>query len=560
VGSRTALLYLVLVGFGLVVPGLVTPVFTKVFVDSYLIGKLDSWVKPLLLGMFVTLVLRGCMTWLKQFYLMRLESKLAITQSGKFLWHALHLPVVFFHQRSAGDISNRVGINDRVAQIVARDLVSAVLDAVLVVFYLALMLFYDVVLTAVGAFVALLNIAVLRWVARARKDASHKLQMDAGNLMGVSMGGLLVVESLKASGGEADFFAQWSGYQAKVANAMQRIGASSITLSVVPALLTTLNTTLILSFGGYRVMEGALTIGALVAFQSLMQSFLQPVNNLLAIGAKVQELESDMTRLDDVLKYAPDAALAADATPASPGPRLQGHLELRSLTFGYSRLEPPLLRDFSLAMRPGSRVALVGPSGCGKSTVARLVMGLYAPWEGEVLFDGRPRAQVDRQVLVDSLSMVDQQISLFEGSVRDNLTMWDATLPNPQMVQAAKDARIHDLVASRRLAYDAPLQEGGRNFSGGQRQRLEIARALATDPRIVVLDEATSALDPVTEQQVGENLRHRGCTCLIVAHRLSTIRDCDEIIVMDKGRIVQRGSHEALQAEGGLYADLIRMA
>jgi len=565
--SKPAFFYLVIAGLGLVIPGLIAPIFTKIFVDDFLVGKLDSWVKPLLLGMFLTLMLRGALTWLKEYYLMRFETKLSVAESSKFLWHVLHLPVVFYSQRSAGEISGRVGINDRVAKLIARDLASAALDIVMVVFYAILMLFYDVFLTCIGLLTAVLNIIVLRYVSKARKDASQKLRMDAGKMLGTSMNGLICIETLKASGGESDFFAQWSGYQAKVVNAIQEMGSSSIVLAVLPSLLTGLNTVLILSFGGLRVMDGFLTMGALVAFQSLMQSFLRPVNNLVGLGGRLQELSGDMNRLDDVLKYKRDSLLQDDAQPggtASPAVgtgknKLDGRLELKNITFGYSTLEGPLIKNFSLSMRSGSRVALVGSSGCGKSTIAKLVMGLYAPWEGEILFDGHPRSSIDRHIMVNSLSMVDQDINMFEGTIRDNLTMWDSTISNADLVRAAKDACIHDMISARELGYDSEVEEGGKNFSGGQRQRLEIARALVSNPQIVVFDEATSALDPVTEMIVDDNLRRRGCTCLIVAHRLSTIRDCDEIIVLHKGVVVQRGTHDDLKDVEGLYADLIKM-
>ena len=565
--SKPAFFYLVIAGLGLVIPGLIAPIFTKIFVDDFLVGKLDSWVKPLLLGMFLTLMLRGALTWLKEYYLMRFETKLSVAESSKFLWHVLHLPVVFYSQRSAGEISGRVGINDRVAKLIARDLASAALDIVMVVFYAILMLFYDVFLTCIGLLTAVLNIIVLRYVSKARKDASQKLRMDTGKMLGTSMNGLICIETLKASGGESDFFAQWSGYQAKVVNAIQEMGSSSIVLAVLPSLLTGLNTVLILSFGGLRVMDGFLTMGALVAFQSLMQSFLRPVNNLVGLGGRLQELSGDMNRLDDVLKYKRDSLLQDDAQPggtASPAVgtgknKLDGRLELKNITFGYSTLEGPLIKNFSLSMRSGSRVALVGSSGCGKSTIAKLVMGLYAPWEGEILFDGHPRSSIDRHIMVNSLSMVDQDINMFEGTIRDNLTMWDSTTSNADLVRAAKDACIHDMISARELGYDSEVEEGGKNFSGGQRQRLEIARALVSNPQIVVFDEATSALDPVTEMIVDDNLRRRGCTCLIVAHRLSTIRDCDEIIVLHKGVVVQRGTHDDLKDVEGLYADLIKM-
>lgn len=555
-----ALLYLVIAGLLLVLPGLVLPVFAKVFIDEYLIGRMDSWIKPLLVGMAVTMVLQGVLTWLQRYYLARFHAKLAMATSSQFLWHVLRLPVVFYAQRSAGDISGRVGINNRVAELMTGELATTLLNLVVLVFYAALMLSYDVLLTLVGVGVAAINIVVLQRMARQRKDVNQKLANDHGKLLGTSMNGLQMIETLKASGTESDFFAKWAGHHAKVVNGMQAAGGQGVLRVGVPLLLSTLNNVLILSLGGLRVMEGALTMGALVAFQSLMASFLQPVNQLVALGASIQEMEGDMKRLDDVLKYAPesDSTQTGEAASEVAVDRLQGAVELRNISFGYSKLEPPLLENFNLTLRPGARVALVGASGCGKSTVSRLVMGLYEPWSGEILFDGRPRHQWPRATLVNSLSMVSQEIALFEGGVRDNLSLWDDTLPEAELIRAAQDACIHDVLVTRPGGYESPVLEGGVNFSGGQRQRLEIARALAINPRILVLDEATSALDPLTEQQIDDNLRRRGCTCLIVAHRLSTIRDCDEIIVLDRGRVVQRGTHEDMRAVPGPYAELMQ--
>lgn len=558
--SEPALAYLILAGLALVIPGLVLPVFTKIFIDDYLIGRMDTWIKPLLIGMAATMLVQGVLTWLQQYYLARFRTKLALSTAGKFFWHVLRLPVVFYAQRSAGDISSRVAINDRVADLLTGDLATTVLNVVMVVFYAALMFSYDVTLTLVGICIAAINVIFLRYVSRKIRDTNQKLANDSGKLMGTSMNGLQMMETLKASGMESDFFTKWSGFQTKVMNGQQEMGSAGVILGAVPPFLTTLNSTIILSLGGMRVMDGYLTMGMLVAFQSLMASFIQPVNQLISMGTKIQEMQGDMNRLDDVLKYRCDPqveTLAANDNAKTVAPRLKGHIELRDVTFGYSKQEAPLIENFNLKLRPGERVALVGSSGCGKSTISKLVMGLYAPWSGEILLDGKSRDSLPRETLINSLAMVSQEISMFEGSIRDNLTLWDTTIPEEQFVQAAKDACIYDVISARQGGNESKVQEGGGNFSGGQKQRIEIARALAINPRILVLDEATSALDPITEMQLDDNLRRRGCTCLIVAHRLSTIRDCDEIIVLHKGKVVQRGTHEQMRNAKGPYATLM---
>lgn len=559
--SEPALAYLILAGLALVIPGMVLPVFTRIFVDDYLVGHMNFWIKPLLIGMGITMLARGALTWLQHYYLTRFHAKLALSTSSKFFWHVLRLPMGFYSQRSTGDISSRVAINNRVAELLTGELATTVLNVVMVAFYAALMFFYDTTLTLAGICIAVLNVIFLRYVSRKRMDANQKLANDGGKMMGISMNGLQMMETLKASGMESDFFTKWSGYQAKVMNGQQVMGSIGVMLIAVPPLLTALNTILILSLGGLRVMDGHLTMGMLVAFQSLMASFIGPVNQLVSTSSRIQEMQGDMNRLDDVLKYPCDTQFQAKSSNGgamTAAPRLEGHVELRNVTFGYSKLEAPLIENFSLTLRPGERVALVGSSGCGKSTISRLVMGLYEPWSGEILFDGKPRASLPRHTLVNSMAMVSQEISLFEGSIRDNLTMWDSTIPEKQFVQASIDACIHDVIAARQGGHESKVQEGGGNFSGGQKQRFEIARALAINPRILVLDEATSALDPITEMQVDDRLRWRGCTCLVVAHRLSTIRDCDQIIVLDKGKVVQRGTHEQMRDTEGLYATLMQ--
>jgi len=562
VGAHSALTYLFLAGLAMVLPGLVVPVFTKVFIDEVLVQHFENWVRPLLLGMVLTMLLMGALSWVKSYYLARFRTVLGVTTASRFFWHVLRLPIVFYAQRSAGEVAGRVAINERVAGLLAGQVAEAVLNVLMVVFYALLMFFYDWVLTLVGVLTAVGNIAFMRYISRRQVEANQKLAIDSGKLIGASMNGLRLIETLKASGLEGDFFAKWSGYQSKVMNGMQSIGATSLWLGTVPPFLTTLNGVLVIGIGGLRVMDGHLSMGMLVAFQALMAGFTGPINQLVGLGSQIQELQGDMNRLDDVLKYKLDPRAGGELAAPPPEdmpPKLNGSLELRNVTFGYSPLDPPLLKDFSLTLKPGDRVALVGPSGCGKSTISKLVLGLYEIWEGEILFDGRKRDEIPRDVLVNSLALVDQDITLFSGTVRDNLTLWDDSIAEADVIQAAKDAEIHSIIAARPGSYDSRVGEQGGNFSGGQRQRLEIARALASNPSILVLDEATSALDPVTEQHIDANIRARGATCLIVAHRLSAIRDCDEIIVLNRGQVVQRGTHDELkQDKSNLYARLIQ--
>ena len=557
-GLETGVLYVVLVTLALIIPGLAIPAFARVFVDQILVTGIRGWIGPLLIGMALTALLRAALTWLQALYLLRLETRLSLRASAAFFWHVLHLPIEFFTQRYAGEIGARVAINDRVARLLSGELATAALNLVLVVFYALLMLRYDVLLTAVGVGTAILNMLALRAIARRRVDANRRLLQDRGRLVSSLYAAIGMIETIKATGRESDFFARWAGYQAKVVNAEQALSTTSLAIGVVPPLLAGLNTAAILAIGGLRLMEGHLTVGMLVAFQSLMASFLEPIGQFVRLGGVLQEVEGDMQRLDDVLRYPVDAQPAA-AESEEPGPdaKLSGLLEIEDVTFGYSRMDAPLIEGLSLTVRPGQQVALVGGSGSGKSTIAKLVAGLYHPWSGTIRFDGCPRRELPRAVLTRSLALVDQEIALVGGTVRENLTLWDERIAEEALVAAAQDAAIHDEIVARPGGYATAVDEGGRNFSGGQRQRLEIARALAGNPTILVLDEATSALDPLTEQIIVENLRRRGCTCLIVAHRLSTIRDADQIVVLEHGRVVQRGTHDELVAVSGPYRRLM---
>lgn len=559
-GSKTALIYLVLVGLLMVIPGLVIPTFSKIFIDDILLAGKEDWLKPLLWGMGATAVLQAALTWLQQHYLLKMETKIALSNAGKFFWHILRLPVMFFQQRSAGDISSRMQNNDKVAAFLSRELATTVLSFLTLVFYFSVMLQYSVILTLLSVFMAVVNILFTLYSAKKIETLNSKMLQDIGKVMGCAVGGLYIIETLKATGSESGVFARWAGYHAKQINAQQNLGRTSQTLFYLPDFLSGLTNAAVLCVGGIVIMNGKLTVGSLIAFQSLLTNFMTPVKGITQMGIKIKEVQGDMNRLGDVFKYAVDENVDREVKAEQEEDtyqKLEGYVEIKNLTFGYNPWEPPLIENFDLRLTPGSRVALVGGSGSGKSTIAKLIAGIYRPWSGEILFDGVNRNELPRNVITNSLAVVDQDISMYDGTIKDNLTMWDATIPELDLIRAAKDACIHDDISKREGGYEHKVSEGGANFSGGQRQRLEIARALTINPSILVLDEATSALDVRTEKDVDDNIRRRGCTCIIVAHRLSTIRDCDEIIVLERGKIVQRGSHEEMKASGGAYAQLI---
>lgn len=578
--AKAPVTFIMLATLGLVIPGLVIPVFSKIFVDEILIKQLDNWVMPLLIGMGVTAVLRGALTWLQQAYLNRLESKIAISQASSFFWHVLKLPVDFFNQRFAGDISARVAANDRVAQLLSGPLATNMANIPTVIFYFGVMVAFDWLLAIIGAGLALINVLVLRLMNRVREDGSRRLLQDQGRLSGTSVAGIQLMETLKSSGQEDDFFAKWSGYQAKYLVSRQEFSFYTTILNAVPGMISSLITAVLLGVGGLRVIDGAITVGALVAFQSLMKSFTGPIEGMVSLAGNLQQIKGDLARLDDVLNHSVDprlaqaeqsavaavrgagpAAVPAAAAPPTPDEedsKLRGHIELRDLVFGYSTAAPPLIDNLSLTIQPGQRIALIGGSGSGKSTVAKLISGLYQPWSGEILFDGRPMMGIPYETFSQSVATVDQDIFLFEGSLRDNISMWDSTVSEADITAALRDAAILDVIEARPGRYDTRVAEMGANFSGGQRQRIEIARALVGNPSILVLDEATAALDPVVEKQIDDNIRRRGCTCIVVAHRLSTVRDADEIIVLEKGRVIQRGIHETMIEQDGPYRHLMQ--
>ncbi|MGW0734029.1 NHLP family bacteriocin export ABC transporter peptidase/permease/ATPase subunit [Streptomyces sp. NPDC002851] len=556
-GTTGTMLAALVASLLLVAVGAAVPALSRTYIDMFLIGQQTSLLGALFMSMAAMVALTAALTWLQQSNLLRGRIISSTLSSARFLGHLLRLPVTFFAQRSPADLVQRLQSNDQVAETLARDLTAAGVDGIVVLLYAALLWTYDPQLTVVGVGIALLNVVAMRIVIRLRATRTQKLRADSARLTNTAYTGLQLIESMKATGGENGYFRRWAGQHATTLEEQQRLGVPSAWLGMVAPTLATLNSALILWIGGLRAVDGQLSVGLLVAFQALVTRFTAPITRLNGVAGRVQDFAADVARLKDVEAFPVDS-LYSRPEPAASTRRLKGHVSLEEITFGYSPLDKPLLTGFSLAVGPGQQVALVGGSGSGKSTVSRLISGLYSPWEGVIRIDGQRLEDIPRGALTASVSFVDQDVFLFEGTVRDNVALWDPSIPDEAVVAALRDAALYEVVSRRPGGIHARVEQDGRNFSGGQRQRLEIARALVRDPSILVLDEVTSALDAETELVIIDNLRRRGCACVVIAHRLSTVRDSDEIVVLDHGTVVERGRHEQLLAAGGAYAELVR--
>jgi NHLM bacteriocin system ABC transporter peptidase/ATP-binding protein len=557
--EKGALAFVFVVGLLMILPGLARPVLDQVFVDEILSGRHADWTLNLMIAMGVAFFMSGICSFLRELTLIKWQTKLTLSDSSGFFWHVLKLPAAFFQQRFSGEIAMRVSFNETVANTLTGEAATAILDIFVAFFYLALLIQYSPSLTLIGVSFSFINILLMSALTKRLAEMSMRIQQEAGKAMGTAVSGLQVIETLKANGNEADFFSKWAGYKTKENDGMQRINLAAQTMTVAPAFFYGVNTALIMLVGGFDIMDGLMSSGVFFAFRGLMGNFQEPVTKLLRLTQTLQTTETQMRKLNDVARYETDKVNYPEQSPQPLGrkKKLTGLVEFRDVSFGYSPLDPPLIENFSLTLRPGRWVALVGSSGSGKSTVAKVAGGLYREWSGHILFDGMERTEIPKDVLVASIACVDQEIYLFSGSIRENLSLFDPSVPETDILTGAKDAMINDDIMNLDGRYDHRISEGGSNFSGGQRQRLEIARALAVNPSLLIFDEATSALDPVTEEAVLTNIRRRGCACLMVAHRLSAFRDCDEIIVLEFGKVVQRGTHSEMITLDGPYRRLL---
>ena len=557
-GAGTAVAFVMLSTAIVSLFGIIRPVFSNFFIDRLLTGENRELLTPFLLLLALLSAAQILVAWVQAIYSLKIAGKMDVVGSSTFLWKLLRMPMSFFSQRLAGDILLRLRTNASIAGTLVNTFAPLLLNTAMMIFYLVVMLRYSVLMTMVGLTTIVLQLIVSRIISRKRVNITRVQLRDSGKLASTTVSGIQMVETIKASGAENGFFRKWAGYQASVNAAQVRFARLDEYLGMIPALLSAFAGSAVLVLGVYQAMQGRFTIGMILSFQGFLSAFMSPAMMLIGAGQSIQEMRTDMERVEDVMQYPADEPFAAEPAEGEGDlAKLSGEVELRHVTFGYAPLAEPLIRDFSLHIRPGSRVAFVGSSGCGKSTLSRLISGLYRPWSGEILFDGKPLSEIDRGVFTGSVAVVDQDIVLFEDSIANNIKMWDRSIEDYEMILAARDAQIYNDIMAREGGFAGRLSEGGRDLSGGQRQRLEIARVLAQDPTLIILDEATSALDALTEYELVKAIRDRGITCIVIAHRLSTIRDCDQIIVLDKGRVVEQGTHEELYARGGVYANLI---
>ena len=532
-----------------------------VFLDRILSGQNPEWLVPFTVIMLALAAISGGASILSAVYLLKIQGKIAVVSSSRFMRHLLHLPMRFYSQRMVGDLQQRQSANEIIAYHLVGQLAPVLVNGVMLILYLVVMLNYSILLTAVGLVAVVSNAILARQISKKRVNISRSGAANMGKLYATTVGGIEMIETIKSAGAEQGYFGRWAGYQASVNEATARTSRLNEYLGALPQIMTQLANIAVLVLGIWLIVEKAFTPGMLLAFTGFLAAFMMPVNQLINMGQAVQEMETQMERIEDVMRYPVDVPEELGDLPNMDDidrEKLIGTVDLEGVTFGYSPLEPPLIEDFNLHIEQGEWVALVGGSGCGKSTVAKLVAGLYDPWAGEVKFDGVKVKDIPRPVFRGSLAVVDQDIVTFDDTVADNVRLWDRSIEDYEVILACRDAAVHDVVVNREEGYSGRVLPGGRNFSGGQLQRLEIARALAQDPTVLILDEATSSLDARSEAEVINRIRDRGITCIVVAHRLSTIRDCDEIIVLDDGKVVERGTHSELLALDGAYAELVR--
>ena len=556
-GGGTAVVFAVLTGIIGSLIDVINPGFSKVLIDRLLSGKSPSWANAFIILISALTLIKIILSFIQTEYSHRINSKMSSVGSTSYIWKVLQLPIDFFSQRMAGDIQSRQYENSSISNTLINTLSPLLLNVFMLIFYLGIMFRYSWKLSIIGISALLLNSIVSDYISKKRINLTRVAMRDQAKLSSTTVAGIEMVETIKSSGAENGFFAKWAGYQASVNSQKVKYSKQEKFLGLIPSLISLFANDAVMIIGIYLTMNNQFTLGMITAFQGCLASFMSPAMSLVSAGQSIQEMRTQMERVDDVMEYPVDNAFKVSDDKEEDYTKLSGNMEINNISFGYSKLAEPLIKDFSMKLEPGKSIALVGSSGCGKSTMSKLISGLQQPWSGDITFDGKKTNEIDKNTFVSSVAVVDQDIILFEDTIENNIKMWDESIEDFEMILAARDAQIHSDIIQKKDGYKHMLREGGKDFSGGQRQRLEIARVLAQDPTIIVLDEATSALDAKTEYEVVRSIKDRGIACVVIAHRLSTIRDCDEIIVMDRGKIVDRGKHQDLMKTCSLYQRLV---
>ena len=536
--------------------GIINPVMSQVFVDYLLGGNNPTWLLPFIIIFAAIGLLQVLVTLVQDLYQYKVRGKLDLLGSTSYMWRILRLPIEFFSQRMVGDLQTRQGENASIAETLVNVFAPLLFNTIMIVVYLVFMINKSWILTLVGVTTVVVNAFMSRYMAKKRVNLARVQARDKARLSSMTSKGIEMIETIKSNGAEQAYFSSWSEAQDEAIKGRIRMAKTSQFLGFIPAFISMLANYSVLILGVYFTIQGEFSIGSILAFQGLLSSFLSPAMTIISSGQTLQEMRTQMERVDDVLEYPLDENVTR-SIPTGNIAKIKGNLILKDITFGYSRLDRPILSNFNLEIKQGQKVAIVGSTGSGKSTLSKLISGLYSPWSGEIIFNGKKINEIDHEIFTSSIAVVDQDITLYEDTISNNIKMWDESIEDYEVIMACNDAQIHKQIMSREGGYNAPILEGGKNLSGGEKQRLEIARSLASDPSIIILDEATSALDAKTEFEVVKAIKARGITTIVIAHRLSTIRDADLIVVLDKGHIVEQGTHEELMQLKGSYYDLV---